>query len=174
MVYTMGLLRRVVEIEAACIEGRIDRATANVGVRRALSTIEVDVATVQVDRTSALPLIDASRLPATEDRVDDTTPVVTPLATFPEGRLPDAVDHDAVRDIVGADPPLVARIRVVEEAHLFHHLRPGVTSLQRQPAGETTLQAELAGVIDSPPVVTLRRDTGEFREGAQQLPPRRR
>ncbi len=73
-----------------------------------------------------MPLINALRLPTTEDGVEDAIPVMTPLAAFAEGQFPDSANHDALRDIVRPDPPLVVCIRIVEKAHLFHHLRPGV------------------------------------------------
>jgi len=76
-----------VEIETTRIERGIDCASLYRGARRALSTIEVDVAAIQVDRTSTLPLINALRLPTAEDGVDDAIPVMTPLAAFAEGQF---------------------------------------------------------------------------------------
>ena len=98
---------------------------------------------------------------------------MTPLAAFAEGQLPDTADHDPVRDIVRSDPPLVLLIRIVEQTQLINHLRPGVARQEGEPTDEAPLQTKLAGVIDGPPVITFGSNTGELREGPQELPARR-
>ncbi len=110
------------EIETARVESGIDRAPLYRGTWRALRTVEEDVSAIKVDRTARLPLIDALRLPTTEDGVDETIPAMTPLAAFAEGQFPDAADHDALRNIIRPDAPLVVGIRIVEKAYRLYHL----------------------------------------------------
>src|SRR6185503_1621517 len=165
------LNRGIAKVKTANIKGSVDGVAGDGGSKTAGVAVEIDIAASEVYWASALILIDALELPAADKGVDEAVRIRAEAAAPAKRQLPYSTHYYSVRNVAFPDASLVVGIRLVEEGHLLHRFRPGITRQQGESPGETPLNPELTGVINRLAVVAPRANSTELRKWAQQLLP---
>lgn len=126
----------------------------------------------EVDRRTALPVIDRVDTPPARHRVHPPRTAIRPSPSLPKRKLPHAIDRNVMRPILRRDHMVRMQILPVQPLHGLHELRPRPVTTHREASGETALQTNRTGVIPEKAVIDRHAQSVKMWMRTQQRRPR--
>ena len=156
------------EVEAAGVEHRLGRIAAVRRLQLRDVAVVVDVAHADV-RPSRLPVPDRRHAPVADDRVGHLVGAAAVAPAVAEGQLPDAVHHQAVRQVGVLVSLFVVGVGLVPLGHLLLEVRPRVAGEHGVAAAEAPLEPELRRIERARAVIAAHVDVAELRIRPEEI-----